>query len=110
MAAFVDKNPSNGLETWVDGDEANRLQVHYRQDVEPVLEYAKMLRNDSMTDGGIKRDWWLYAVIPPVIILELRHKYGLDIFKRDHYKRALDVINTDYPHLKTTAKTHRISH
>jgi hypothetical protein len=108
MAEFVDKNPA-GVETWV-AHEDDKLSIHYRQDVEPVLDYARILRNDGLTDSGIKRDFWLYAVIPPVVILELRHKYGLDIFKRDHYKRAIDVINSDYPYLKTTEKVHRISH
>lgn len=109
MAAFVDKNPSNGLETWVDGDESNRLQVHYRQDVEPVLEYAKILRNDSLTDKGIKNDWWLYAVFPPVVILEFKHKYGIDIFNKNHMKRAFEILNRDYPHLKTTSKRHTLN-
>lgn len=72
------------------------------------MELAKTERIHGLTDGGIKKDLWLYARIPPVVILELKHKYGVDIFKRDHMKRALQLINSDYPHLKTTEKRHTL--
>ena len=46
-----------------------RRQVphHQEQDVEPVLDFAKFLANTGTTDGNIKSEGWLYAVIPPVI-------------------------------------------
>jgi hypothetical protein len=73
-----------------------------------TLELTALERNGGLTDYGIKQDIWLYARIPPVVILELKYKYGVDIFKRDHLKRALTLINTEYPHLKCTEKTHTI--
>ncbi len=107
MAAFVEISPT-GVETWVDGDEANRLQVHYRQDVEPILDYAKLIRDDGdFSAKGIKNDFWLYAVIPPVVILQLRHK-GIDLYRDP--KRALREINENYPHLKCTTKRHTLNH
>lgn len=109
MAKFVDYDPDRGVETLEDSYEG-RLQIHYRQDVEPVLERNKMLRNDGLTDHGIKNDLWLYASIPPVIILEMRFKHGVDIFKRDHMKRAFELINREYPYLKTTEKHHALKH
>lgn len=86
------------------------MQVHYQQDVEPVLEYTKRLRNDSMTDYGIKNDLWHYAQIPAVVILEMRFKHGVDVFNKDHLQKVFQLINTEYPHLKTTNKTHRMTH
>lgn len=109
MAKFVEVNPDTGVETWEDttiGD--NRQQFHYRQDVEPLLEIAKAERINGLTDKGIKKDLWLYARVPPVVILEIKHKYGVDCFKRDHLKRFFDIINREYPHLKTTEKNHRL--
>jgi hypothetical protein len=100
---------NKGMETWED-DYEGRLQVHYRQDVEPILERNKMLRDHGITDSGIKRDMWLYASIPPVVILKLRFEYGLDVFDRNDIKRVVEVINRDFPHLKTTNKTHTITH
>jgi hypothetical protein len=109
MSKFIDRNETSGLETWGDstyGD--NRQQFHYRQDVEPLLDLAKRERNDGLTDKGIKKDLWLYARIPPVTILEIKHKYGVDCFKRDHLKRFFSIINQHYPHLKTTEKHHEL--
>lgn len=107
MAAFVDYDPMTGVQTWADGDEWNRLQVHYRQDVEPLLDLAGIERNERHHDNlkGLS----LYARIPLVVIMELRTKYGVDIFKRDHLKRAFDLINQEYPRLKTTDRVHRMA-
>lgn len=107
MAQFLDYDPDRNMEQWQDstyGD--NRLQVHYRQDVEPILELAKEERNNGLTDRGIKNDLWLYARIPPVVILKLKYEYGVDIFNKNHLKRAFDLINTEFPYLKTTEKHH----
>lgn len=107
MPTFLDYDPLRGVEQWQDstyGD--NRLQIHYRQDVEPVLELAKTERINGLADKGIKNDLWLYARIPPVVILEMKYKHGVDIFKKDHLKKAFDLINREYPHLKTTEKHH----
>lgn len=85
------------------------LQIHYRQDVEPVLELAAYERNNGLADKHGKdsgQDVYLYARIPPVIILELKHKYGVDIFKRDHLKRAFELIEREYPRFKCTEKQH----
>lgn len=100
-----------GVETWADstyGD--HRQQFHYRQDVEPVLELAKIERINGLADTkkAKQNDVRLYARIPPVVIMEIKHKYGVDIFKRDHMKRAFQIINSDYPWLKTTDMTHTL--
>lgn len=109
MAAFVDYDPLRGVETWADGDESNRLQVHYRQDVEPILDMAKAERINGLSDDRWrKKGIALYARIPPVTILEMKHKHGVDIFKRDHLRRAMYLLQTEYPYLKCTDKVHTI--
>lgn len=108
MAKFVDYDPDRGVLTQEDMYEGH-LQVNYQQDVEPVLELAKKERINGLTDHGIKNDLWLYARIPPVVILKLKFEYGIDIFKRDHLKKAIAVINRDFPYLKTTEKTHTLN-
>lgn len=107
MSQFLEYDPLRGLEQHQDstyGD--NRLQIHYRQDVEPVLELNKVERNNGLTDHGIKNDIWLYARIPPVVILKFKYEHGLDIFNKNHLKRVFELINTEYPYLKTTEKHH----
>ncbi len=108
MAKFVEMD-ERGVETWEDMYDG-KLQVHYRQDVEPVLDYTKRLRNDGLTDHGIKNDLWHYAQIPPVVILEMKFKWGVDVFKKDHLKRDFELLNREYPYLKTTEKNHWLKH
>jgi hypothetical protein len=109
VASFAEYNPLTGVEQWVDATaDDHRLQVQYKQDVEPLLEVCKAERNDGLTDYGIKQDLWLYARIPPTVILKLRFEHGIDIFKRDHLKRAFEIINRDYPYLKCTEKRHTL--
>lgn len=110
MSKFIDRNNTTGMETWADstyGD--HRQQFHYRQDVEPVLDLAKAERNSGISDRmGKKNDLHLYARVPPVTILEIKNKYGVDCFKRDHLKRFFQIINQHYPHLKCTDKLHNL--
>lgn len=109
MAKFVDLD-DRGVATYEDMTVDNKLQIHYQQDVEPILDLAKYERVNGLTDKGIKNDMWLYARIPPVVILEMRFKHGVNIFDKNHQKRAIELINREYPHLKCTEKHHGISH
>lgn len=43
-----------------------------------------------------------------MVILKLKYEYGVDIFKRDHLKRAMRLIDEHFPYIKTTNKTHRL--
>lgn len=108
MAKFVECD-DRGVSTYEDMYDG-KLQIHYEQDVEPTLEFTKKLRNDGLTDYGIKNDFWHYACIPPVVILEMRFKHGVDVFNRDHEKRVYELINREYPHCKTTNKNHYLKH
>lgn len=110
MPAFIEKDPMSGLVTEVDQNEDDEIRHHFSQDVEPVLDYAKMLRNDNLTDGGIKKDFWHYAQLPAVVILKLKYEYGIDVFKRDHQRRMMEIINRDFPYCKTTNKMHTVKH
>jgi hypothetical protein len=106
MPQFVEKDPG-GVETWTDEDHEPGLKVHYRQDVEPVLNYAKDLRDQpEYSKAGIKREFWLYATIPPVVMLKLLIEYGLDYNDPNHTKDIYKVINRDFSYLKCTTGTH----
>ena len=113
MAKLLDWDPLRGLEQWEDKTIDGKLQIHTRQDVEPVLELAKYERINGLADKAGKasgQDIYLYARIPPVVILELKHKYGVDLFNKDHMKKAFYLINTEYPHLRCTDKKHFLKH
>lgn len=110
MAKFLDYDPIRGLAQYEDRTQGGNMQLHYRQDVEPVLDLAKYERNHGVTTKAMKKaDVALYARIPPVVILKLKYEYGIDIFKRDHTKRAVEIINRDFPYLKCTDKTHNLA-
>jgi hypothetical protein len=110
MAKFLDWDPVRGLAQYEDRTQGGNLQVHYKQDVEPVLELAKYERTHGLADkAGKKQEMYLYARIPPVIQLKLKYEMGLDIHNRNHLKRIFEVINRDYPMLKCTDKTHRLA-
>lgn len=112
MASFLDFDPLTGVQQWVDGDESNRLQVHYRQDVEPLLDLTKLERSEGASDlRWRKTGMALYARIPPVVVLEILHKYGVDIMSanKTHWAKAFKIINSDYPHLKCTDMHHSMS-
>lgn len=114
MAQFLDWDPLRGVEQLEDTDGVGgtgRLQIHYRQDVEPVLELAKAERVNGLADKHGKQsgqDVYLYARIPPVVILKLKYERGIDIFNRDHMPAALRIIDSEYPMLKCTDKKHFI--
>jgi hypothetical protein len=111
VAQFVDYDPLRGVEQWEDRTIGGNMQWHYRQDVEPILELAKYERLNGLADKAgkeAKQDIYLYARIPPVVILKLKYEYGIDVFKRDHMKRAMEIINRDFPHLKCTDKHHAL--
>jgi hypothetical protein len=108
LAKFVDID-HRGVETWEDVYDGHQ-QIHYRQDVEPILDYTRELRNSGLADRGIKKDMWHYAQIPPVVMMEWKNKYGVDLFNKDHLKAVYRLLNTEYQHLKTTTKNHSANH
>lgn len=108
MSKFVDYDPLTGVETWADstyGD--HRHQVHYRQDVEPILELTNYERINGLCDTqDIKKKDVprLYARIPPTLILKLKYQHGLNVFSSDPTERrkAFETIEREYPKVKTT--------
>lgn len=106
MSRFVDFDPARGMATYEDMYDGH-LQIHYEEDVEPLLELTKYERNNGSADRP-KEEMQLYARIPAVIIMELKNKHGVDIFNKDHFHKALSIINVDYPYLRSTNKWHRV--
>lgn len=101
----MEYDPLTGIRCDFDYDEATGdAIIHSTQDVQAVLDYNKALRNDGLTDHGIKKSWWLYAKIPPIVFIKLRAEKGINAEDPRHMDRLLAEINTNYPHLKCTQK------
>ncbi len=110
MPSFIDKDPFTGVEHWVDSNEDKETRNWVQQDIEPVLDYTAALRNDNLTDAGIKRDMWHYAQIPNVIVMKLLHEYGVNVFDRNDYPKLFKLLNTEFAYLKTTNLRHTVKH
>ena len=108
MAEFFGWNPDRG--TWYEHDYdplTDKTIITTKQDVKPVLDHIQRKRDSGYVDRGIKKGWWHYATIPAWVEVELKAK-GINIYKQGDTKRLLDEINTNYPFLKNTYKTHTV--
>lgn len=110
MGKWTEYNPHNGMqEAHEYREDTGKLVITKSEDVEPLLDHHAELRNTRATDKGIKEGLWHYASIPMTVQYELL-KRGINIFRAEDRKKMFDVINSEYPHLKTTHKTHSYKH
>jgi len=102
MSDFLEISPDGIRSDFKWSEMAQEYQITRTQDVEPVLEAAKIARNEGgLNREDIKRSWWHYASIPPIVILQLKAK-GIDVYDKNDHQRMLAELNTNYPHLKMT--------
>lgn len=104
MAEFFDWNPERG--TWYEWEDlpGGGFAIHTKQNIEPLLEYAKRQRNYGLNDLGGERDkndLKHYAVIPAHVELELRNK-GINIYDKNNTQRVMQEIERNYPLCKVT--------
>lgn len=106
MPEFFDYDPLKGLTRFFDYEEDTGLvRIHTQQDVDPLLKVTTEVANTGAADSGIKKGFFKYASIPPVVQLELRKK-GIDIYSKDPamIRRMDQEIETTYSRFKTTHK------
>ena len=108
MPMFFDHDPETGVTEYFDYDPINdQVTITAKQDVTQFLDHMQAIRNDpSISQKGMKEEWWHYAAIPTVVELELLKK-GLRLEDKNHTKAILREINTNYPYLRATEKWHR---
>ncbi len=83
--------------------------VHKYENVSPLLDSLAEARATGKPDEGLRQDdyFCLYASIPVTVYLDLKKRgYDLDSRDQSELKRVLQVINSEYPYLKATYKTH----
>ncbi len=103
MSEFFEYDPMTGIRTDSSWDEMTQQMTLTRTaDVEPVLDYTKFVAGEvGKNSKDIKRGWWLYAKLPPIVMLQMRAK-GTDVFDQNDSGRMIAEINANYPLLKTT--------
>jgi len=104
MSEFLDYDPDTGMRYDMESDGKGELKIYSSEDVEPLLEHTKRIRNKN-DNSGIKREFWKYCSIPTSVYLELRKK-GIDMYNKNHTKAFMREINQNYPHLKYTTLHH----
>lgn len=108
MPILFDFNPDSGVTETFDYDPiTDQVAITATQDVSAFLDHMQALRNDpSLSQKGMKEEWWHYCSIPEVVEIALRNK-GLKLEDKNHTKAILQEINANYPYLKATDKWHR---
>jgi len=107
MSEFFEYDPLTGIRTDTVWDEMKQEMTLVRSaNVQPVLDFTKEMAADSwVSKEGIRDGWWLYAKLPPIVILQMRAK-GINVFDKNDEKRMFEELNTYYPHLKCTTGNH----
>jgi hypothetical protein len=107
MPDFLDYDPLSGLRyDYSFNEDTGEASIHTSQNVQGLLDWTRGQANNGGTDSGIKKGWWLYAKIPPIVELQLRAK-GINIHDPGATDRMIAEINANYPYLKCTEKTER---
>lgn len=105
---FFDYDPLTGLEERYEFQDG-KIHMHTYQDVEPVLEKAKAVRNLGMSDEAwAKQGFASYAEVPLIVVGQMMKK-GINIFDPNHLGATLREINQNYPWLKMTDKHHQVN-
>jgi hypothetical protein len=106
MPDFLDYDPDTGIRHDFEfNEETGEAHIHYEADVQPLLDYNKAIANSGHNDTGIKKNWWLYAKIPPIWQLKMRAR-GFKLDSSDDTARLLAEINTNAPAFKCTTLNH----
>lgn len=105
---LIDYNPITGESVHMDYKDGDSITITHTQDANVILDSATELRNNAdYSRRGIKNDHWHYARVPNAVALEMKTKHGVDMLTgKTDWKSVLKCINTHYPWLKVTDKTH----
>lgn len=100
---ILDHDPLTGVTTYHEYDPSTgKTHIESRQDVSKILDYTKRLANDGdYKRKGIKEDWYHFASVPNVVLLELKEKYDLDWTVKEDLPKIEQVLQRDYKKLLT---------
>lgn len=104
MKRLLDYDPLTGITQYHHYDELTKVStIETIQDMEPFIEMAKDLQNDSeYSKKGMKNEWWHAATIP-VLIQEQWMKEGIDLYNKDHWPKVKAKLNSpDWRYLRTS--------
>ena len=99
-------NPVTGnREDYYWDDAEGKLIQRTRANVTKILEANKRQNNASIDQRFGNQMMHEVANIPLTVVTEWRKKYGIDVFKPEHKKKMLRLLDDpEYRYLKTTTK------
>lgn len=104
----LDHDPLTGITTYFEYTPDDQMLITHAQDVTRILDEVEALRNNEQySRDGIKNDMWHYCRLPLNVILDMKQRFGLDMMAaKPDWKSFFRLVNTEYPKLKATSKTH----
>ena len=104
---FFDYDPLTGIEERYE-EADGKIHMHSYQDVEPLLEHTKALRNSGTPDEAWRKQGVaVYAKIPLIVIGQMMKK-GIRFFDQNDIGAVVREVNQNYPYLKTSDKHHQV--
>jgi len=94
MERLLDYDRDTGLKTWFSSsdDDGGTWNLRYEQDASPILDRNKA----SQAEGFDKRsDMWHAAHIPTIVMLEWKHKHGVELWNPNHKEGVRRLLNSD---------------
>lgn len=85
-------SPSGILTRLLYDETEERVVVHRRQDVEPILERNKALYNDDAKGWSPTREWRYVAHIPNIVV-EQWMKEGINVYDPNDEKKVIERLN-----------------
>src|SRR5574343_1573603 len=94
---FFDYDPITGITEYYEESGDGKVSIYSYQDVAKYKDIAAELRNSGFPDEQWRKNGaTMYAVIPPIVQMELLKK-GIDVLNPNDTKRVVDEINANYP-------------
>jgi hypothetical protein len=95
---LLDHDAFSGLTTWHEYDVSTETTLlHYRQDVEPLLDACK--RDNNHADRGLGNGTHV-ASIPSSVQLKWLVEKGVNVLDPNHQPAVARLLDGEYKHLK----------
>lgn len=102
---YLHTDPNSGIQYYTSQEPGtDRTIIRSQQDCQAVIDHCAVQRAEGTRDKGIMGHMKKYCDLPLGVMLEMKTKYGINMFRPDEtdWKKFVRVIETEYPMLKTT--------
>jgi hypothetical protein len=106
MKKLLDYDPLTKTSTFHEYDHSTgKTQIETVQDVRGILDHNKRLANDtSYKQRGMKEDYYHFATVPNVVLMEMMEKHHLDWRRDEDLPKIERLLSRDYKKLLTVDK------